>query len=163
MLNLDLLGDDASTRFDVITSIVSAVEFVCTRNGASTYEFRIISRLCSSKSWSSSTEPKPLCCCALSSLIASVFISSPRWWWWSLWCSRPAEEEDPLAPEESQEIRVVDDPTPNRPFLAPSLEVEDLFDMKCSFNENWWLTPVHVEGGERLKNAIFVFFFFFSS
>ena len=38
MLNLDLLGDDASTRFDVITSIVSAVEFVCTRNGASTYE-----------------------------------------------------------------------------------------------------------------------------
>jgi len=41
--------------------------------------------------------------------------------------------------------------------------VEDLFDMKCSFSENWWLTPVHVDGGERLKNAIFVFFFFFSS
>ena len=48
-------------------------------------------------------------------------------------------------------------------ILAPSLEVEDLFDMKCSFSENWWLTPVHVDGGERLKNAIFVFFFFFSS
>ena len=56
LLNLDLLGDDASTRFDVITSIVSAVEFVCTRKGASTYEFRNISRLCSSTSSSSSTE-----------------------------------------------------------------------------------------------------------
>jgi hypothetical protein len=35
--------------------------------------------------------------------------------------------------------------------------VEDLFDMKCSFNANWWLTPVHVDGGERLKNAIIFF------
>mmetsp|Transcript_4230 Transcript_4230/g.13048 ORF Transcript_4230/g.13048 Transcript_4230/m.13048 type:complete len:228 (+) Transcript_4230:1191-1874(+) len=78
LLNLDLLGDDASTRFDVITSIVSAVEFVCTRKGASTYEFRNISRLCSSTSSSSSTEFKLLSCCVLT---ASVFTSSPLCGW----------------------------------------------------------------------------------
>ena len=60
---------------------------------------------------------------------------------------------------QSHEIRVEiilpdDDACPIDPFLAaPSLDVEDLLAMKCSFSENWEWLPT-TDGGERLKNAM---------
>ena len=72
-----------------------------------------------------------------------------------------AEDDDACEVDlvESHEIRVEiilpdDDACPIDPFLAaPSLDVEDLLAMKCSFSENWEWLPT-TDGGERLKNAM---------
>ena len=78
-------------------------------------------------------------------------------------CLPPGAEDDDACEVdlvESHEIRVEiilpDDDAwwcPIDPFLAPSLDVEDLLAMKCSFSENWEWLPT-ADGGERLKNAM---------